>query len=153
MLQAAMATAAVIDKSAADTTAASQPVDLAAMLPSTSFTIRITPSPVTLSAQVQQALVQGGQLQIPLTVNRMYGFADAVTVEVLVPPSAAGLRGANLTIAAADSAANLIFEAAADAAPGSHMVVLRHTAPFNGQNLQAEYTLTINVEPAQAANP
>lgn len=137
---------AVVDKRAADTAAAAQPKDLAIVQSSTPITFTIKPTPVNVVVGAQPAFKQGTKIELPFTVERKYGFADAVQVEVLLPGGATGVVTANISVPAGQNEGKLAFDANAEAAVGEHAVRLRTTVTFNGQGVQFEQTFPLKVE-------
>jgi hypothetical protein len=119
--------------------------------PSTPIVIKVTATPITL-APLPQALEvkQGGKVEAPVAITRLYGYADPVEIEVTPPKDAKGLKIPKATIAKDQSEAKVVIEAAADARPGDYTVAIKGTAKFNGQNLPAEQTFVLKVVAAEA---
>ena len=146
MLKAATDYKAIVDKRAADTAAAAQPKDLAVIQASTPITFTIVPTPIKLTPGQQPAFKQGTKIELPVTVERKYGFAEAVQIEVIIPGNATGVTSATVSIPAGQNEGKLTFDAAAEAAVGAHTITLRTTVNFNGQGVQFEQTAPLNVE-------
>lgn len=143
---------AATDKRATDTTNAANAKDVQLFWPSTATTIKITPAPITLKvAAAPSALKQGAQLEIPVRITRLYGYADAVPLQAAAPQGVAGLTIAPATIAAGQADGKLVIQAAADATPGAHTLTVKATAPFNGQQLIVEQPLALTIEKVEAA--
>jgi len=56
------------------------------------------------------------------------------------------LKIAKVTIAAGQTAGEIVVEAAANATPGSHKLTLNGTLKFNGQNLTFSQTVDLKIE-------
>ncbi len=117
--------------------------------PTTSVTLRVDEMPLRFTTGNVPALKAGGQVEIPVQVQRLYGFADAVTVDFVAPSGVAGLQGERLSLAKEQNAGKLVLKAAANATVGTHEATLRATVRFNNQNLQAQYPVTVKVDAAQ----
>lgn len=146
--------AATDAKTAAETKAtnlanAAAPKDLNVFLASTIVAARVEPSPITLTITAPAAQKPGTQVELPIVVNRLFGYADAVNLELVPPPGVAGLKAAAVVVAAGVNDGKLLLELGADATPGTHTVTVRGTATFNGQALQSDQTFTLTIEPAQ----
>lgn len=119
--------------------------------PSTPITIKIAEFPITQDGPPPAAtLKQGANLEIPLTIARLYGFDGPITVQALPPGNAAGLQPQNPTIAQGQTQGKLTFAAQPTATPGTYAVTVRTLMNFNGQPLQFDRTLNLTVEAAAA---
>lgn len=116
--------------------------------PSPTVTLKITPAPITMNAMPPATLKPGQSLEVPVTINRLYGYNDAVQLKSKLPPAAKGLKIAEVTIPAGQTAGKIVIEAAGDAAVGSHALNLTAVGKFNGQELSVAETVTLNVEAA-----
>ena len=94
-------------------------------------------------------LDQGGKTEIPVRINRLYGFADAVELTLVVPKSASGLSAAKVTLPKDQSQATLVVEAGRATTPGEHKVTLQASLKFNNQDLKADQPVTVKVEAAE----
>lgn len=136
------------DQNATNAMNASNPVDLNVILPTTSVTIRILPSPVVTSASGPLLpKPQASKFDVPITVTRKLSYNDAVNIELLPPNGVAGIMAAPLQIPAGQAAGNLVVELAADAPVGTHLLTLRTTVTFNGQAVQtSDVTFPVEVQ-------
>ena len=112
--------------------------------------LKITSAPLTLAVTAPAAaLAPGAQAEVPVTVARLYGFADPLEVELIVPEAAKGLSAAKLALPADQSAGKFVLAAAADAAPGKHALVARTKFKFGGVDFQIDQPVTIEVAAAK----
>jgi hypothetical protein len=140
----------VVDKLVADTTAAAAPKNVNVSVPSTVVTLKVTDAPVTLEVSPPAAGKPGTTLEVPLKLARLYGFADVVTIVSKPVGEAAGLKVADVSLAAAQADGKLAVEIAADAKPGTYQFEVKATAKFNGQDLSVTTTVPVVVEAAAA---
>jgi hypothetical protein len=121
-----------------------------AMEPTMPITISIAPAPITLGALQAAKVKQGEKVEVAVPINRLFGYADTVDVEV-TGQAVPNVKIAKITVPKDQSEAKLVIEAAANAPAGNHTITLRGTAKLNGQNLTADQPLTITIEAAAAA--
>jgi hypothetical protein len=138
---------AVADKRATDTAAAAAPKDVALFWPSTTTTLKITAAPITLAVTPPAAaLKQGQQLEFPVALTRLYGYAEAIELEVALPAGVSGLKIDKVTVPAGQNEGKLVIVAAANATPGNHNLAVKATAMFNGQKQTADQVVPIVIE-------
>lgn len=147
--------AAMQAKSAADTAAnnaknAAQPRNVNVGYPSPPVTIKVTPAPITLVIAAAPALKQGDKLELPITINRLYGFTNQVQINVSAPGGVGGLSIPQLVIPDNQTQGKLMISAAENATPGSHELKVQANLQFNGQGLQVIDKLPLMVERKQA---
>ncbi len=106
------------------------------MAPSLPLVLHIKEHPATLAVTLagDAAIQRGGSIDIPVTVNRVNGFAGPVTLSLPLPPNVAGLSAQPVTIAAEQKEGILQVVAAQDATEGvlDNMVV-RAAMQFQGE--------------------
>ena len=117
--------------------------------PSTPVVLNITPAPIKLKELAAAKVRQGEKAEVTIAVERLYDYADPVTVEVTVPGAAKGLKAARVTIEKGKSEAKLAIEADKAAATGSHSLPLKATVRFNNQNLEVTSAVPVTVEAAE----
>jgi hypothetical protein len=146
-----MAAKAEADKHAADAENAARANNVAVGYPSTIVTIKITPAPVTLAVQPPvAALKQGMKLERPVGINRLYGYAGPVQMNVSLPQGVAGLNIPQVVVPGDKNQGVVVVEANANATPGKHLLSLQATVQFNGQNLQIVEAVPVVVEKVEA---
>jgi len=120
--------------------------------PSTTVTLKITPAPISMAVSPAAFTVkQGAKLEIPVTINRLYGFADPVPLKAKLPDGVSGFNVPQIAIAQGQNQAALVIEAAAGATPGQHKVSVQAIPKFNNQDLPVLQDVTLTVEKVEAA--
>lgn len=113
----------------------------------TPVTIKVDDYPIRLTGPPEKLMVkQGESAEIPLGIERLYGFNQPVNVQTILPSGIAGLQIPNTSIAAAAAQAAVAVTAQPTATPGDHPLTLRLTLNFNGQNLTLDRTCLLTVE-------
>ena len=108
--------------------------------------IRIVPAPVKVPELPQQAVKPETQVELPVRVERLFGFNEAVEVTVNVPESAKGIRAQPASIPKDASETKLVIAAAKDAAPGDKELRVDAKVKLNGEELVVSRTVKIRVE-------
>lgn len=135
------------DKRAADLANASAPKDIGLFWPSTSAAIKITAAPIKMVATAPAAAIKlGAPSELPVKLERLYGYNEAVQIQAVVPNGVQGLTIAAVSIAAGQAEAKLILQAAANATLGTHAITIKAIAPFNGQQLPVEQAVNVVIE-------
>jgi hypothetical protein len=137
-------------KRATDMANAAKSNNVNAVEPTMPITISIAPAPITLGAPQPVKVKQGEKVEVAVPINRLFGYADTVDVEV-TGQGVKDVKIAKVTAAKDQAEARLVIEAAANAPAGNHTITLRGTAKLNGQNLTADQPLTITIEAAAPA--
>ncbi len=132
----------------------SKPNNVKVGTPSVNITLKITASPVTVEVTPPGGpLKQGAKLDVPVNIKRLYEFADAVPLKLVLPAGVAGITApGNPMIAQGQPQGMLTLEAGKDATPGTHKLTVQAIPKFAGTDLPvaAEFMLTIEkVEPAK----
>lgn len=137
----------VADKRAADLANAAAPKDIALFWPSTTTTIKITAAPIKMTATAPATAIKlGAQGELPVKLERLYGYNEAVQIQAAVPGGVQGLAIAAVPVPAGQLEAKLVVQAAANATPGSHAITIKAIAPFNGQQLTVEQPVNVVIE-------
>ncbi|MEN9574270.1 MAG: hypothetical protein RL514_2125 [Verrucomicrobiota bacterium] len=123
----------------------SKPRDVDAAFYSLPITLKVTAAPITLSEPAAQSLSQGGKVEVPVKLARLYDFKDPVDVSLVVPASAKGISAAKLTIPLNGTDAKLSLETKPDATPGEHKLTLQAEMKLNGQTIKVDQTLVLKV--------
>ncbi|HUY88920.1 MAG TPA: PPC domain-containing protein [Pirellulales bacterium] len=138
------------EKEAVQAAGAAKPKSLNIGFPSTTITLKVTPAPMTLMAPPPSApLAQGAKLELPIQINRLYGYADPVQLSVTFPKGVAGLKAAAVTIPKDGTEAKLVLEATASATPGEHELTIQAVSRFNNQNLTTTELVRLAVQEAK----
>ena len=134
--KAAMAEKAVADQKfkAADTYAKAANINFHPT--TTPIIITVKPAPYTLSATPADAgaIKIGAKIEVKCELKRQNGFAGPVTLSLPLPPNVTGIKAEPVTVAADQSAATLVIEAAADA-PEAQLanMVVRGVSQWDGE--------------------
>jgi hypothetical protein len=124
------------------------PKDTLAYGYSTPIHFKVTPAPVTMTAAAPATPLQpGGKLDVPVTITRLYGFADAVELTVTPPQGVAGISAAKVSVPADKTQATVTIEAAADMKPGDHALTLTVSLKQNNRPVTLAQPLAVKVAP------
>ncbi|HEY4309987.1 MAG TPA: hypothetical protein VGN12_11085 [Pirellulales bacterium] len=138
------------DKRAADLAKAAEPKNVNIFETSTSTQVKITDGPLSLAVTPLAAAVKPGTTtEVPVTLGRLYAFAEPIEVELIVPETAKGLSAAKLAIPGDQAASKFALVAAADAAPGKHALTARTKFKFGGADFQVDAPLAVEIETAK----
>jgi len=129
----------------------SKPRDVDAAFYSLPITLLVTPAPIKLNEPAAQALSQGGKVEIPVKLSRLYDFKDPVDVSLVVPGNVKGVSAAKLTIPRDGTEAKLALETKPDATPGEHKLTLQAALKLNGQDIKVAQPLTLKVAAVEKA--
>jgi hypothetical protein len=135
------------DKRCEDAKKANQPKDIPIALISTPIKLRVHQSPIKLAFSARPVRLQPGNKQdVPLRVDRLYGFADDVELTLDPPSGVSGLTAQKITLKKDQSQAKLELAAADNVTPGTHNCTLHARARFNNVQVETTMPLTVNVE-------
>ena len=135
------------DKLVTDRTNAAKEKETNMTFVSSPFTLKITPAPVTLNPLPADTVVkQGEKVEVTVTINRLYAFADQVTTTAVIPGGVAGLTIPKVEIAGGQNQVKLAIAVAENATVGQHELIVRLTLKLNNQNLTVERPLTLVVQ-------
>ncbi|SIO15790.1 pre-peptidase C-terminal domain-containing protein [Singulisphaera sp. GP187] len=114
--------------------------------PSNAIRLVVRPAPLTLTVNNQGgALKQGGTLEVDLTIARLGGFADNLTVTLVAPP-ALKLSAPPVTISASQTTAKFVVQAAADSPVGAGAgVAVRAVATVRGEPIEVDEPLVLTL--------
>jgi hypothetical protein len=135
-----------VDKQLADATNQAKPQNVNVAAASPTVTLKVTDAPITLAAKAPAAGKPGTSVETPLTVNRLYGFADAVVIKAKPTSAEKDFKIADVTIPKETAEGKLVIEIGPEAKPGSYAFNVQATAKFNGQDLSVSQTVTLTVE-------
>lgn len=130
---------------------ANQPRGINFNVSSNSFTIKVAESPITLTlpANVLQ-LKQNEQIEIPIQVQRLYGFNGPVNFTFQIPGGVNGLQPTNGMVTPEQTEAKLILKANPNATPGVHKIGIRSSLNFNGQGLNVDREVQVEIIKVEA---
>ena len=130
----------------------SKPTDLKMSSQSNPITLTITPAPVEFQfASNRVAVKQGGKLELPLTIKRLYGFDGPVNFQFQGSYNISGINAPVVTIPAGQSEGKLMIEVQPGAKPDTYASAVIVSMLYNGQTLTLKPGLKFTIEPAAAA--
>ncbi len=136
---------------AAETAESSKPKQINAVYISTPIVVKIVSAPVTIDQpSAPGALKQGQKIEVPISVQRLYGFTDAVEITLQPAPGTNGIKAAQINIPKDQTSGKLMVEADPKASLGDLQLTIKAKVNFNGQQLTADQTLPLKVEVADA---
>ncbi len=110
-------------------------------------TLTITPAPIVLSVgTVLKRLKPGTSVEISVGVERLYAYDDPVELRLIVPEDRIGIRSSPISIPKGESKATLLVEVTQETAPGEYNLVVQAQLELNGQQLEVEKTVSVQVE-------
>jgi hypothetical protein len=122
------------------------PRDVLAIWYTTPVTLKVAATPIALSLTAPTAPAKpGDKIEIPLTLGRLYGFNDSVTVGLADANAAPGLRLSEVSVPPGQAQAKLIVELDPKVTIGDHPITIRARLNFNGQPSQLDQPLTLTV--------
>jgi hypothetical protein len=126
---------------------ANQPKDTNFALVSTPIKLRIHPHPFNFTATNPPAAVKQGQKQeLPVKLERLYGFAEQVELNFMPPQGVQGLSAQNVNLNKDQADGKLEVAAADNATVGQHACTIRCRGRFNNVQVETTATVTITVE-------
>lgn len=129
-----------------------KPADLTVSVLSNPIRVRIVDSPLKLAATAPGgALKQGAKIELPVTLERLYGFADQVEVTFEPPKGVAGLTVNKVTLPKDQTQGKFEIAANDKATPGDHTVTLRAKAKFNNVTVETTQSVVVKVEKVEPA--
>lgn len=143
---------AAADKRVTDVKKANEPKDVAFVAISTPVRVRIVDSPLEVSATAPaDAVSQGGMVEIPAAIKRLYGFADKVDLVLEVPKGVTGLGITNFSVEKDQQDGKFTVKVDDKATPGDHTVTIKAKAKFNAVDVEASTQLVLKVAAKEAA--
>ncbi len=144
---------AAADKRAKEMAEASKPKNVNTTIYTMPVTVKITPAPITIASTATTTVLKpNDKVELPININRLYGFADTVAISLVSPDPAIGIKAADATIAKDQPSGKLMLEVGPKAKPGEHTLTVRAKLTLNGQPLQVDQPLVVKIEaPAEAA--
>jgi hypothetical protein len=128
-------------------TEAAKPKNVNVALYSTPVTVKIAPAPVKIEPSMPGTPMKPGEKQeLPVSVSRLYGFADQVALSLVVADASIGVKAPDVNVPKDQSAGKLMLEVGPQAKPGEHKALVRAKLSFNGQTLQTEQPVTIKID-------
>jgi hypothetical protein len=131
------------------TDASKKPKDVTVTLFTNPFTLKVREVPMEMKPLEEQTLKAGEKATVDLAIDRLFGFADAVSFKLVAPREAKGVSAKAASIAKDGYATTLEVVTSATATPaGEYECKLEGTLKFNNQNLKFTKSFVLKVEPA-----
>ena len=112
--------------------------------------LTIHPSPILLTTRERVWHTRAGaNLELPLSIERLFNYADPVEIGLEVPIHIVGIEAESVTIPKGEKTSSLLVRLAADLGPGDYPLKLKATLQLNDQEIQVEEPLTIRVQPVR----
>lgn len=138
------------DARAKDVKNKNKPRDLDLFAVSSPVRIRVAEHPLKVTVKSPAGKVkQGEKLEIPVSIERLYGFTEKVDLQLELPGGAKGIGAKNISIDKGKKEAKIELSANADATPGSHTATIKLRHRFNNVNLEPSVPVTFEVEAAE----
>lgn len=126
--------------------------EVTAFLPSTALRVRIVESPVRLSAPLKHSSIIGEDAVVDVQIERKFGFADAVDLNLAGNPPIEGLQFISLQIPAGSQSGKLTIKIPATAKPQTLSLPIKLDCKFNGHALSSAGTIELTIEPKSTLN-
>ncbi len=121
-------------------------------VPSNSLQFRLVQHPLVVDAFPDTASLKAGEkLELPVKVTRKYDYKSGITLQTTLPQGITGLQLPAVTIPENQGETKLQITTAANATVGDHLLTVRFTMNFNGQNLTFDRPLKLQITPAPPA--
>lgn len=144
-LKATQQAKAAIDKRLADAKTANNPKDVQFAVISTPIKVRIVESCLKASAGNPLPLKAGEKIELPVKLERLYGFDDQVELTLELPGGLKGVTATKVTLAKGQAEGKFEITAAKDATAGDHLVTVRAKGSFNKIENQATQVVKLSV--------
>lgn len=116
---------------------------------STPVRLRVAKSPFKFAAETANVAIKVGQkAELPLALQKLYGFDDNIEITLEPPQGSKGLSAPKITINKGAADGKLEINIGADATPGDYTATVRGKAKFNNVNVEATSSVVIKVEAA-----
>jgi hypothetical protein len=109
--------------------------------------LRIAPTPISVAAQSPGNKKQGEKFQLPVTIERKYGFEDAVELTLEAPGGVAGVNAPKVNVDKGQTQGMLEVTLADNATAGTHNMTLRGRVRFNNVQLDQTLPVVLTIEP------
>jgi hypothetical protein len=128
-------------------TEAAQARDYTVVFYSNPLVLQVDAAPIALSiAAPTKPTNPGEKVELPLLLERRFGFTTVVDAGLVLPPNVSGLHAGDVSIQAGQTKAALVVELDPKIKPGEYNVIVRARMNFNGQPSQLDQPVTIQVQ-------
>ncbi|MDB5387645.1 MAG: peptidase domain protein [Planctomycetaceae bacterium] len=124
----------------------SKPTDVQISSPSNRLTLKITSAPVSFDIGVTGVQIKAGtKRELPIAITRLYGYADAVQVNVFPPAGFAGNIPV-ITVPKGQDKGTLSMDVYPTAKPGTYTFKIQAFVLYNGQYLNIAQEIPVTIE-------
>ncbi len=124
-----------------------QPRDVLALFYTTPVTMKVAATPISLTVNPPSGPSKPGEkVDVPVTIARLYGFADSVTVGLADANAAPGVHINEVSISSGQTQGKLAVQLDPKVTLGDHPLTIRARLNFNGQPSQTEQSITLKVD-------
>jgi hypothetical protein len=135
-----------LDQQLAEAEKSFGPVELSSYVYSPAFTLKVNRSPLFSQLPAEPLALRPGEMrEVLVTIERRFGFTDAVDVSLKAPDGVTQIVAEPRRIESDRTEATLHINAALDAPPGEHSFEVILKLKFNGVELQDSIPLKIMV--------
>lgn len=114
------------------------------------MTLQIAASPLTTSPErTELTLKPEGKMELLVKLDRKYGFAEKVELNLLPPNGLQGLKITNLAVKNEEAEGRILLEASKEIPPGSYPCELQAKYAFNNHPFDEKQAITLVVEAPQ----
>lgn len=147
MLKKAQALKKKVDSDLNNIKKANTAKDVTVSVVSTPIKLRIHSSPVKIQAQSPAGpLKQGAKLELPVSIERLFGFEDPLDVTLEAPKGVSGLSISKVALPKGQTAGKFEITANDKATPGEHQFTIRAKGKFNNVNVESTEEISLKVE-------
>lgn len=139
-----------MDKKVQELVNLSKPKDITVNVLSSPVCIRVAPTPIVLKAvSPGNAAKQGEKIELPVTVERKYGFEDQVDLSLESPKGTTGISAKRISVPKGQTEGKLELTLAKNATPGKHRFTLRGRVRFNNVQLDQTESIELTIAPGE----
>ena len=127
----------------------SEQKDIDWRLNSSPVSVLVAATPIAVAAQNSGNKKQGEKFQIPVSIQRKFGFEDAVALTWEAPAGVGGVNSQQVNVEKGQNQGVLEVALADNATAGSHTFTLRARVRFNNVQLDETLPVAFAIEPRQ----
>lgn len=123
-----------------------KPKDVTLSVVSSPVRVRVERYPIKPEIKSPGKIKQGQKVEVPVSIQRKYGFNDNVDIDFELPGGVRGISGKRLRIDKGKNAGKLALSINKDATPGKHRANLEMRFRFNNVTLELNEPFEFEVE-------
>jgi len=145
-LQTAQALLPNFTKRVADLEKAAKPVEIELFVVSPPLIVRVHDLPAKLTLPARVTVKAGSEIEIPIALERLFEFREAVKFEIKSPAGVNGLTATPISISPTEQAGKVMVKTTNETPAGEYSFTLVPKLTYQGQGLQGEYPVTVEVQ-------